>query len=350
MKINIKNIRLKNICAILFISLFLSCNNGIEELGERNNFLSSLASLGNDFLSVFTSFGDSLGGVLAFKPDTAKKSDVADYFKNIHNAVKDTKDKLNTIVDNMKAKDNPNAEAVKTKVDELIKAKLDRIIEGANEALKGTGGSEFIGNVAIQEKGGAAGDIVSLVNGIKSIVDIVLKNNEGKHNAGDGKKASGNVEERVGKSANDEAGKLFDDSGTNSGIGSTTHDAKKVAADAAKAVGAVTGADILKAMVEKNGDVTGAGAKDATIAGAIALRAMIRDGKFPGVASRASSDNTDYTAIMKGVAVSAVNKALNTLTIAIRKTIDEGLKTVKYAMNINANVTPVTTESAVTAK
>ncbi|UPA17315.1 hypothetical protein bcCo53_001701 (plasmid) [Borrelia coriaceae] len=56
MKINIKNIRIKSICAILFISLFLSCNNGIEELEKRNNFFSSLANLGNDFLTVFISF------------------------------------------------------------------------------------------------------------------------------------------------------------------------------------------------------------------------------------------------------------------------------------------------------
>ncbi|UPA17154.1 hypothetical protein bcCo53_001327 (plasmid) [Borrelia coriaceae] len=66
MKINVKNIKIKSICATLFISLFFSCNNGIEELEKRNNFLSSLANLGSDFLSVFTSFGDSLGGVLGF--------------------------------------------------------------------------------------------------------------------------------------------------------------------------------------------------------------------------------------------------------------------------------------------
>ncbi|UPA17534.1 hypothetical protein bcCo53_001747 (plasmid) [Borrelia coriaceae] len=52
MKINIKNIRLKGICA----TLFLSCNNGIEELEKKNQFLSSLVNLGNDFLIVFTSF------------------------------------------------------------------------------------------------------------------------------------------------------------------------------------------------------------------------------------------------------------------------------------------------------
>ncbi|AHH11963.1 hypothetical protein [Borrelia coriaceae] len=72
MKINIKN-RLKSICATLFISLFLSCNNGIEELEKRNSFLSSLANLGNDFLSVFTSFFDVIAIFLVIKVCTKKQ-------------------------------------------------------------------------------------------------------------------------------------------------------------------------------------------------------------------------------------------------------------------------------------
>ncbi|AHH11797.1 Variable outer membrane protein, partial (plasmid) [Borrelia coriaceae ATCC 43381] len=70
-------------------------------------------------------------------------------------------------------------------------------------------------------------------------------------------------------------------------------------------------------------------------------------GKFAG-----SSDNDSgaVAPIVKGAAVSAVNKALNTLTIAIRKTIDAGLKEVKKAMNINANDVSVTTESGTATK
>ncbi len=44
-------------------------------------------------------------------------------------------------------------------------------------------------------------------------------------------------------------------------------------------------------------------------------------------------------------AVRAVTKALNALTIAIRKTIDAGLKEVKKVMNINPNDISVTTEA-----
>ncbi len=66
MKINIKNIRLKSICATLFISLFLSCNNGIEELEKRNTFFDSLVKIGHDFQEIFGSFGNAMGDALAF--------------------------------------------------------------------------------------------------------------------------------------------------------------------------------------------------------------------------------------------------------------------------------------------
>ncbi len=72
-------------------------------------------------------------------------------------------------------------------------------------------------------------------------------------------------------------------------------DHKKSAADAAKAVEAVSVADILKAMIKDSGDAvrlaketTGNVAtapKDGTIAGGIALRAMAKDGKFANVNS-----------------------------------------------------------------
>ncbi|AHH07222.1 Variable outer membrane protein (plasmid) [Borrelia crocidurae DOU] len=60
----------------------------------------------------------------------------------------------------------------------------------------------------------------------------------------------------------------------------------------------------------------------------------------------AAADNLDYTAVVKGAAVSAVSKALDALTIATRKTIDEGLKKVKEAIKINANDTPLASENS----
>ncbi len=71
---------------------------------------------------------------------------------------------------------------------------------------------------------------------------------------------------------------------------------------------------------------------------------MTKNSKFPG-ANRSDLGASDYAIEVKNAAISAVNKALDTLTIAIRKTIDSGLKTVKEAMKINYSDTPVTIEA-----
>ncbi|WP_211228813.1 variable large family protein, partial [Borrelia coriaceae] len=313
-------------------------------------FLSSLANLGNDFLNIFTSFGDSFGGVLGFNKDT-KKSEVGDYFKKIQETIQGTKDKLNKIVADMKRENNPNVAATEAAVNKLVSEKLDKIINGAkavSEAI-GTTGETPLGDVASASSRGNAGDKVDdIVKGLGEIIEVVLKDDKGKtignHEAGDDKKAEDN---RSARSSNaGEVGKLFD--GT---TGPSSTDDKKAANDAAKAVGAVTGADILQAISigvsgkaaklavnnAAHGSLGVTSPKDAEVAGGIALRAMAKGGKF------ANGSNSVDDAI-KGAATSAVTKALNTLTVAIRKTIGTGLKTVKEAMEINPNDTPITSE------
>ncbi|AHH04274.1 Variable outer membrane protein (plasmid) [Borrelia nietonii YOR] len=68
---------------------------------------------------------------------------------------------------------------------------------------------------------------------------------------------------------------------------------------------------------------------------------MAKGGKFAN-----GTAGNDVATAVKGAAISAVTKALDTLTIAIRKTIDGGLKTVKEAMKINANDTPISPEQS----
>ncbi|AOW96300.1 variable large family protein [Borrelia miyamotoi] len=321
----------------LFLGL-VSCNSSgtVAEESPQSRFLKSVISLGNDFLNVFTSFGDMVGGVLGFNSNT-KKSDVGLYFKKVHDTVEGIKTSLEKIVVDMKNEGNPNAEATDTVVKTLVDNTLSKIIEGAREALKGAESDDPIGNVADQNGGAAGIGVDSLVKGIKGIVEVVLKG-VGNDDAGDDKKASDGSTARTANAADGEAGKFF---AVNAG---TAENAKKSAADAAKAVGAVTGADILQAMIKDNGEaaklaketsgnVTVA-PKDATIAGGIALRAMAKGGKFAGPSDNAS---VDAKKIVAGAATSAVTKALDTLTIAIRKTMDLGLKEVKEAMKIKAN-------------
>ncbi|WP_346313328.1 variable large family protein [Borrelia miyamotoi] len=316
----------------LFLGL-VSCNSSgtVAEESPQSRFLKSVISLGNDFSNVFTSFGDMVGGVLGFNSNT-KKSDVGAYFKKVHDTVEGTKTSLEKIVADMKTEGNPNAEATDTAVKKLVSETLSKIIEGAKTASEAIGDSnDPITNIAHNASGVAGTGIEKLIKGIKDIVDIVLKD-VGNADAGDNKKAD-DLGSRTANAGDGEAGKLF-------GNAAIANDPKKSAADAAKAVGAVTGADILKAIIKDSGDaakfakeLTGnvsAIPKDATIAGGIALRAMAKDGKF------ANGNANESKKVVEGAAVSAVIKALDTLTIAIRKTVDEGLKTVKEAMKINA--------------
>ncbi|AHH09985.1 Variable outer membrane protein, partial (plasmid) [Borrelia parkeri SLO] len=62
-----------------------------------------------------------------------------------------------------------------------------------------------------------------------------------------------------------------------------------------------------------------------TIAGGIALRAMAKGGKF---ANEKDAANADAKKAVEDAVVSAVTKALNALTIAIRNTVDSGLKSI----------------------
>ncbi|WP_434757458.1 variable large family protein (plasmid) [Borrelia puertoricensis] len=338
------------LCALLMtLFLLLSCGSGSAKTEDpQSRFLKSIISLGNDFLNVFTSLSDMVGGVLGFNTNT-KKSDVGNYFKTVEKSLTTTKTSLEKIVSDMKAENNPNAATAETAVKALITNTLSKIIDGAKTANEAIGSdSNPLGNVGATNVAGVVGTRVDeLVKGIKSIVEVVLKD-KGNPEAGDDKKASDGNTARTGGNATDgEAGKLF--ATANAG---TADNAKKAAADATKAVGAVTGADILQAMVKDNGeamklaannaDVAAADTskKDGTIAGAIVLRAMAKNGKFAGP----SAEAVEYAPAVNGAVISAVTKALGTLTIAIRNTIDAGLKTVKETMKINSTDTPLTTD------
>ncbi|AFI32072.1 Vlp protein, gamma subfamily (plasmid) [Borrelia crocidurae str. Achema] len=322
----------------------------MEEEKSKNKFLQSLVNVSNEFLNVFTSFGEMVGSVLGLNVNS-KKSDVGNYFKKVQDTVQGIKDGLNKIVSDMKGEGNPNAEATEIAVKTLVESKLDKIIEGAKIASEAIGieSNDFIGNVATvgANAGGAKGEVENLIKGIKDIVDVLLKG-VGNADAGDDKKAEDGSTVR-GATAG-ESGKLFG----NTGIGVIANDAKKAATDVTKAIGAVTGADILKAMIQDGGDSAKLATnvptsavnnitkpKDAVIAGGIALRAMSKEGKF------ANGNNADdVSAMIKGAAVSAVTKALDTLTIAIRKTMDLGLRNVKEAMKTNISATSVASKKS----
>ncbi|UPA19294.1 variable large family protein [Borrelia puertoricensis] len=313
--------------------LLLSSGSGSASAEDpKTTFLTSIANLGKGFLDVSTSLSDMVSGAFGIKADT-KKSDIGKYFSDIEKTMTSVKEKLQTEVAT-----NGNYEKVKSVVDTFITDTLDKIADGAKEAAKGATG-DAIGNATSAGHGATAASkdsVVSLVKGIKTIVDVVLKKGEGDAGA-----------TKTGEGDKKDIGKLFD---------GKKDDAKEEnIAKASASIGSVTGADILQAIAKstENPNVDNANGiekakdaaeiaiakavndkkeikedsakKDAVIAAGIALRAMAKDGKF------AANAEKDANAV-NGVAANAVGKTLSTLIIAIRNTVDSGLKTISEAL------------------
>ncbi|WP_231439853.1 variable large family protein, partial [Borrelia duttonii] len=165
---------------MMMMVVVMGCNSGVVEAEQgKNKFLQSLVNVSNEFLNVFTSFGDMVGSVLGLNVNS-KKSDVGKYFKTVQGTVEGVKTGLNKIVSEMKKEKNPNSETTATAVKTLVENTLDKIIEGAKVASEaiGTEDHDLIGNIASAgaAAAGAKGETEKLIKGIKNIVDIVLKN------------------------------------------------------------------------------------------------------------------------------------------------------------------------------
>ncbi|WP_051480273.1 variable large family protein [Borrelia crocidurae] len=311
----------------------MRCDGRVKD--PEKVFLSEMVNLGKGFMEVFVSFGDMITGILGIKVDT-KKSEISGYFSKIAETMKGVREKLGKILE-----ENGKYEKVKEKVEEFI-GKISKIEEGAKEAALGASGSELIGNAVKEGQAAVAADTISvnlLVKGIKTIVDVVLKENEGDEKA-----------DKTIDSDKKKVGQLF----------TNKNDDRAQDTEAAKAsasVGAVSGADILKAIakskedskadntngieaakdaaeiaiasaVDNKKEIKDPAKKDAVIAAGIALRAMAKDGKF--AAKQDASDK--YANAVNGVVANAVSKVLSTLTIAIRNRVDEGLKEINKVL------------------
>ncbi|AHH07042.1 Variable outer membrane protein (plasmid) [Borrelia crocidurae DOU] len=80
---------------IILMMIVMGCNSrGVKEGEEgKNKFLQSLVNVSNEFLNVFTSFGDMVGSVLGLSVES-KESDVGNYFKKVQGTVQGIKDGL----------------------------------------------------------------------------------------------------------------------------------------------------------------------------------------------------------------------------------------------------------------
>ncbi|AHH11441.1 variable large family protein (plasmid) [Borrelia coriaceae] len=338
MKINIKNIRVKSICATLFISLFLSCNSGvIEELEKQRDYILSISNLRQGFLDVFTSFGDTLGTVLGFNKDT-KKSDIGEQLGKIGDAVKSVKDKLESI------KSDSGYDLIKDKAESVIAKVIEtlgKIVDGANKIKEATSSAtDKIGNS--DSDGDANSAKTKSVKGLVEGISMIY---------GAAKDAKGLAKEDASKEIEDSkaVGKLFN---TNSTANTSGADALK---GAHRAVIAASGADILAAIKAANKDgkeKTIDQAQDAyeiaiatksdgnthasiqtnasVIAAGLALRAMAESGKLATHSTNAKEK--EVNAILIGV----VGKTVNEIISIIRRTVDGCLKDVSDCIKENS--------------
>ncbi|ACH93968.1 variable large family protein [Borrelia duttonii] len=329
--------KVRVVIMMVMMMVMMGCNSGGRD--PEKVFLSEMVNLGKGFMDVFVSFGDMITGTLGIKADT-KKSEIGEYFTKIENTMKGVKGKLGEILEK-----NGHYTKVKAAVDEFV-AVLDKIGHGAKIAASGATDGVSIGEIVKSDSGSSVDStsVGALVKGIKEIVDLVL--NEGNGQA-DNTDPLATDKEGIGM--------LF--GAKNSDANGGAED-KHVAA-ASASIGAVTGADILKAIAIANADANKDGKvkdakdaaalalakgtttendekltmaeskKDAVIAAGIALRAMSKNGKF--IVKDTAAKKTEAEAA-RGVAASAVTKVLNTLIIAIRNSVDSGLKKINEVL------------------
>ncbi|WP_106037641.1 variable large family protein, partial [Borreliella burgdorferi] len=306
---------------ILTFVAFFSCKSNVSEVPENKNsatdvLYQSIIKLGSGFIDVFNAFSGFVADTF-FKSDP-KKSDVKVYFESLSEKLKSTKEKLSGLSNEKSNVDGSEGTGAKVKnaVESAVKLLESMITAATTAATAGgkAGSDEKIGNVATGAAGaGAKADaenVKEIAGGIKGIVEAAGKDAlKGVNGANDDNK---------------NAGKIF----ATAGGGGANADAAAVA-DVAKAVGAVDGKQILKAIVEAAGKgdagTTAANAtnpieaaiggdndngangfrqamkKSDQIAAAIVLRGLAKDGKFAAAANEgalkgvneAGGDNKD---------------------------------------------------------
>ncbi|WP_254905257.1 variable large family protein [Borreliella burgdorferi] len=331
--------RISSAIFLLAFFVFTNCKNNAELVEAEakhqaaRDFYHAIIKLGYGFVDVFNAIGGLVSDVF-YKADP-KKSDVKNYFESIAKILQDTQAKLDALSKEQGVGDK-GTQVVDTskKASGWIK-EMHKAVEDTAKA--GAGSSESIANVA----GGAGGDngngngagadvgsVTGIAKGMKAIVDAAKK-------AGVEFKS-----DDVNGDANNAAGRLFAN-GNNAGGDA---DAEGAAEKAGEAVSAVSGDQILKAIVDAAGSTAGKRAGDATnaveaaigaggagvafgaamqkknqIAAAIVLRGLAKDGKFAN--TNDGENGAKVKAAVKSAVESGVQKTMSSLSSLIRQSI-----------------------------
>ncbi|AHH11432.1 variable large family protein (plasmid) [Borrelia coriaceae] len=348
MKINIKNIRVKSICATLFISLFLSCNNGIvEELQKQKDSIFSISNLRQGFLDIVTSFGDIIAGTLGFNAVTSedKRSAVGVHFDKVKKGLEDIKGKLDGLAKEIASAPHADTigvgavkEAIKKAIDEVISKLIDSVIKLA-------GVTKADGNIGDNDHSSGAlpaneASVKAIIAEVKSIIEVAEQSGVKIEPGSDGaavKSGDATAPAALAAStvANAKAGSLLADEVAKADPWAMINKIKNSTTNTSVLSGNDKDAGTL-ATGTKAADNNGAGAKtNADLAAAVALKAMTAGGRFSAAQNEAGA--------VKGAAVSAVNKVLGVLDEIIRKIvvkkldkIGEALRGIEYSETVGA--------------
>ncbi|UPA11653.1 variable large family protein (plasmid) [Borrelia parkeri] len=342
-------------CALLMtLFLLLSCGSGQQpEAGKGGSAATGGRSLSEVLMEVgrsaenaFYSFLELLSDTLGFTAkSTTKKSDVGGYFNSLGAKLGKASDELEQVAKKSEgegegAKDEPIAVAIRSAVDSA-KATLSTL-KTHLDSLKDIGDDNQKVGEAASDAGAKEGTAVneeSLKKSLKALKGIV----EEAGKSGISKPETGTVTLNVTGVDNKDGAKIL---ATNSAGNPAAGDAGKAAA----ILSTVSGEEMLASIVNSkdtdavlgagaNGDTTAisfakggnnaanvaqAEAKAAAVAGGIALRSLIKDGKLAKAA-----DGQGGGKEVQGVGITAANKLLVAVEDIIKKTVKNVLKTAK---------------------
>ncbi|WP_419255530.1 variable large family protein, partial [Borreliella afzelii] len=239
------------ISSAIFLATFLVFINCKSNVGSANNpdsidstskFYQSVIALGNGFLDVFKSFGELVAETIGFKADP-KKSEVKNYFTSMITKLEATKKGLNELPKGNSEEGKGDAKGAVKSAAESVAELIGKLITAAKEVETAATGaaSEAVGTVVKANANAGAGaadanSVKGIAKGIKAIVEAV--------GGGAKLKAAGAAKEEDNK----DAGKLFAGK-REANKGGDEKDASK----AAGAVSAVSGEQIIKAIVDAAG-------------------------------------------------------------------------------------------------
>ncbi|UPA14312.1 variable large family protein [Borrelia turicatae] len=358
------NERIKNFNITILISLFLllSCGSGQQPQagkdGEAATGGSSLSAVlmevGRSAENAFYSFLELLSDTLGFTvtKDTTKNQ-VGDYFNSLGVKLGEASkelEKLAKISETDVDKGGLLNKAIKEAVD-AAKTTLNTL-KGHLESLKNIGDAnqKVVGEVASQQNGVAAadGELKNVYKALKGIVEIA--NTEGIEKLKESNLVLNQASIGI---ANPENGAKVLTAGANAGGASGP--------EATAIVSAVSGEEILDSIVKSKdtdvkalvgnavagttplefakgtnntGHLAQAAVKAAAVAGGIALRSLVKDGKL------ASNNNNDEKAV-QSAGISAVNKLLVAVEDIIKKTVKKTLEKVKQDVDKARDPKPV---------